>query len=365
MRYLVTLFLLVMTFSAAHPQDTLPACPDAPPSRLGGIAYGRVTPGLPNNVRVAPDRTSEVVGQIPAGAVFALYGNADCDGDLLWHQVQYNRVIGWTAEGHGADYWTEPYDITVYRDDMLSFAYPTGYITNVSPYLSAAGTLGYSSQVFPNYLKLNLTTDPIPNTRPHASINVLPVHDITPENAAFAYTQIFRLSDLTIEEPDLSTVSVGVFDRDSAIPIDPFMGSTGRILVVQPHYMVMGEGTRAEGVAFVTAAAQDSIPVLNDNIFYNFIGFDRVYHHVVTVRFPIYTDALPTIGTFEEQYPTRDWRTNYDDYVNEVAATLNALEPDDWTPSLYVLDGMVQSIEVYGILGVTAYVDELKEAENE
>ena len=87
------------------------------PNRLAPGSYGRVTPGLPNVVRTAPGTTStgansRVIGQIPGGGVFFVNSGPECgsDGRWWWH-VNYNGLVGWTAEGEGySTYWLEPWN---------------------------------------------------------------------------------------------------------------------------------------------------------------------------------------------------------------------------------------------------------------
>jgi hypothetical protein len=81
------------------------------PSRLTQGGRGRVTPGLPNALRTAPSRNrqiSTVIGEIPAGGVFTVLSQPVCGDGYVWWQVNYNGLIGWTAEGEGGVYWLEP-----------------------------------------------------------------------------------------------------------------------------------------------------------------------------------------------------------------------------------------------------------------
>lgn len=82
------------------------------PNRLivGGV--GRVAPGSPNVVRSAPGTQSTgansvVIGSIPGGGVFVVSGGPVCGSDgRWWWYVDYNGLIGWTAEGEGYNsYW--------------------------------------------------------------------------------------------------------------------------------------------------------------------------------------------------------------------------------------------------------------------
>lgn len=91
-----------------------PAC--VLPNRLMVGSLGRVTPGLPNAVRTAPGTqrsgsNSVVIGYIPGGGVFTVQGGPQCASDgRWWWYVNYNGLVGWTAEGEGYNtYWLEPW----------------------------------------------------------------------------------------------------------------------------------------------------------------------------------------------------------------------------------------------------------------
>jgi uncharacterized protein YraI len=70
---------------------------------------GMVTPGTPNNLRSEPLTTAPVLAQIPGGAIISVIGGPYCDpAGIGWLQVNYNNIIGWTAEGQGGSYYVEP-----------------------------------------------------------------------------------------------------------------------------------------------------------------------------------------------------------------------------------------------------------------
>ncbi len=84
-------------------------CPGFLPSRLRIGGMGRVTPGLPNNLRSQPSLSASLIGQIPGGAVFTVLAGPICDqAGIAWWQVNYNGQVGWTGEGQGNVYWVEP-----------------------------------------------------------------------------------------------------------------------------------------------------------------------------------------------------------------------------------------------------------------
>ena len=85
-------------------------CPGFLPSRLVIGQRGRVTPGDPNRMREAPNTSSQIIGQIPGEGVFTVLEGPICDhtNGIAWWNVDYQGLIGWTAEGQGASYWIEP-----------------------------------------------------------------------------------------------------------------------------------------------------------------------------------------------------------------------------------------------------------------
>jgi hypothetical protein len=70
----------------------------------------RVVRGLgANNLRSAPNSGSELLTQIPEGEIFTIQQQVPvCDAGLIWWNVYYNDLSGWTAEGADGVYWLEP-----------------------------------------------------------------------------------------------------------------------------------------------------------------------------------------------------------------------------------------------------------------
>ncbi len=96
----------------ATPSILLPSggnCPGALPSRLHVGGQGRVLPGSSNRVRVTP-ATGAIIGNIPAGGVFDVLEGPVCTSNgIAWWRVNYNGLIGYTAEGQGSNYFVEPF----------------------------------------------------------------------------------------------------------------------------------------------------------------------------------------------------------------------------------------------------------------
>jgi hypothetical protein len=100
------------TFAGVSAPDSGPTarCPNFLPSRLVVGGQARVTPGASNRMREFPTLDSAIVGQIPAGSQFSVLEGPICDelNQIAWWRVNFNGTQGWTAEGQGNTYWTEP-----------------------------------------------------------------------------------------------------------------------------------------------------------------------------------------------------------------------------------------------------------------
>jgi hypothetical protein len=100
--------------------EVVPPCPppDDPaylPTRLSVGTQARVAEiGIPNNIRQQPGSSSQLVGEIPPGATFNIIDGPSCStlDKIVWWQVEYNGISGWTAEGQDQEYWLEPLNLT-------------------------------------------------------------------------------------------------------------------------------------------------------------------------------------------------------------------------------------------------------------
>lgn len=89
----------------AIPQE----CPGAAPTRLAIGSLARVIPGGgPNRLRSEASAQSAQIGLIAEGDVVTVLYGPICDRDVVWWQVDYNGVVGWTAEGQGGTYFLDP-----------------------------------------------------------------------------------------------------------------------------------------------------------------------------------------------------------------------------------------------------------------
>ena len=107
---------IVVLCGTAPAPVTVPPCPppgDAEflPPRLSKDSEAQVIAGgLPNVLREQPGSSSQPLGQIPPEDSFIVLDGPRCTSldKIVWWQINYNNLIGWTGEGQDGEYWLEP-----------------------------------------------------------------------------------------------------------------------------------------------------------------------------------------------------------------------------------------------------------------
>ncbi len=101
-----------------------------------------------------------------------------------------------------------------------------------------------------------------------------------------------------------------------------------------------------KGFAFLTAYAQDDVPVANDALFYTFQGLSDDGRYWIAFYYPVNASVLPK--TAQDSPETKDYdafEKHFDAYLKK---TVRALEDPKavYTPGLAKLDALVRSIEI-------------------
>ena len=101
-----------------------------------------------------------------------------------------------------------------------------------------------------------------------------------------------------------------------------------------------------EGIRFITAYAQDTMPLTNDQIIYAFQGLTSDGKYLISAAYPVAAEGLPK--TFDETPAAKnnaEFAKGYERYLAETTAQLNKLTPQQFTPDLSKLDGMFASLQ--------------------
>ena len=131
---------------------------------------------------------------------------------------------------------------------------------------------------------------------------------------------------------------------EPALPFLPWINMK-QTFCAQPQIMEFQSG---RGVRYISYYSQGPNPVIEQEVFYTFQGLTDDENFYVAAFFPVRTGVFPTEPPACSQCsdPNYDPFTEWTALLNEQLGALNALPADAFTPSLHVLDELIQSVSI-------------------
>ena len=222
--------------------------------------------------------------------------------------------------------------------ENVSFVIPSGLASGAdTEAMTAVETnSGAPWDIAPTHLRFTLTGYQLQGKFHEPRIFVYPADTYAQANPTAA-EQIDRLRK----------IQAGTAPMIETLPSVPFFNAMPQIAA---HIKVIpfesGSGVRA-----LTQYAQYAAPINNRELFYHFQGLTRDGRYYLIAILPITAPILPEDEKAEASIPEggvpipTDIGPN-DVYYFSVTEKLNSLAPDDFTPSLNMLDALIQSILV-------------------
>lgn len=170
---------------------------------------------------------------------------------------------------------------------------------------------------------------------PDASIVGIRVYRID-DLAAHEHTQqqVTQLQALLTERRDLTQLV------NSTLPPLPFLPVQAALQTI--HARAQYVGTPAvTGISYITAYQQVAEPLLQDIFLYTFQGISTDGVHYVSAAFRVNPESFPTEMPADFDYQA--FPDQLPDYLTESAAQLNTAPVDTFTPSLDLLDAVIES----------------------
>jgi hypothetical protein len=223
--------------------------------------------------------------------------------------------------------------------NMVSFTYGAGIAEGIFS-LQSAGTPpeapampGGPTPPGSYFTFTGTATAPGPYTISNDTVYVFPVSGFAQYPAdSQVNRELASLQTLLAEQPDLTGVT--------SLPYLP-VATGGFAFIAQPEYL---ETDTLTGVTYLTSIRQDVGPTLDGQVQYVFQGLTKDGQYVVSMRYFVLTGVLPTQPDSSMNYD--EFAANYDQYITDLTAQLNALEADAFTPSLDALDSFIGTISV-------------------
>jgi hypothetical protein len=125
----------------------------------------------------------------------------------------------------------------------------------------------------------------------------------------------------------------------------PFLPNwnAGQLFRVIPGFVSFQNG---KGIRFLTEYGQYSAPINNTDLFYTFQGITNDGKYYVSAILPVTHPSLPADSNVGEAIQNKLYE-DYDGYLNETLPALAAQPLDSFTPSIALLDAMIQSLKIH------------------
>ena len=156
----------------------------------------------------------------------------------------------------------------------------------------------------------------------------------------FLVAQVEKLQMLLDERPDLAQYEPAINNPElGSLPYVPVI-THGAIMTARAHYI---ETEALQGIAYVQVVRADLGPFMSRDFMYTVQGISRDGEYYVNATFNLSTELFPetlegtdfNMEAFQQQWP---------EYLAESISIVNQAAANDFTPSLDLLDELVQSI---------------------
>jgi WD40 repeat protein len=165
--------------------------------------------------------------------------------------------------------------------------------------------------------------------------------EIVPQIFIFPTAEYAEISPLAGER--IETLKILLADNalptEGELPVLPTFNSAQDLRGQVAHIEFQG----GHGLRFITRYSQEAAPVVNPVVFYTFQGLTDDGSLYVAAFFPLYVPTLP------DQIQVEDWdafNRGYQDYIADITASLERLNPDNFEPTLESLDNLIRSVTI-------------------
>lgn len=227
---------------------------------------------------------------------------------------------------------------------------PNAFFEGISFYYDPSLAKSVQAEVLP-------ATDPASDNMPAFEVNprivdfkfndfVVSTDSQTPRVMVFSVEEYQKLDSENVDK-EVSALKKLLEVKPSVssgtIPVLPIWNAA-QVIRTNLKYVSFQNG---EGVRFVTQYGQDISPITNERIFYIFQGLTRDGKFYISAEFPVNNPALP--ANYDSAMKDTNIETlakNYQKYVSSTQDQMNGFKDDSYTPSLTLLDAMIQSIKI-------------------
>jgi hypothetical protein len=148
------------------------------------------------------------------------------------------------------------------------------------------------------------------------------------------------LQGLIDQQTDLTPYMEGAYDDEYRLPYIPVGGGAVQMLRARAEYF---ETDELVGLRYLVAYVQDMYPFSSHSFRYVFEGISKDRRYLFSATFNISTTVFPEQPSLDN-FDHETFGSQIPEYVRESSAQLNAASPEDFTPSLTLLDAVGLSL---------------------
>jgi hypothetical protein len=196
--------------------------------------------------------------------------------------------------------------------------------------------------VYPEHVEFVFTGFPAADSMQQASVEVYVVSQARQMNPSVA-TAITELEAALGSAPTLPS---------GKLPVLPLLNAN-QVFQAQVKFLDFKNG---RAIRFITQYDQGPTPINNHEIFYTFQGLTKDGAYYVAAVLPVHTpflapdeqpgSLLPPDGVLMPDLSSGDPVALFTGYLQSISGKLNATADNQFTPTLDVLDELMQSVEV-------------------
>lgn len=228
-------------------------------------------------------------------------------------------------------------EITEEQPDIVfegvSFSFGPNIAQNVTPTTVQGQNMGEESmpsETYPTHIEFTFEGYAVGDHFHTPKIFIYPVADYQ-SISPYAADIIDDLKQTLITQPDGGSMS--------DLPLLP-MWNAAQIFSARVSYFDFQNGS---GVRYLTMYGQALWPVDNQNLFYTYQGLTDDNRYYISAILPIIHMGLPDEGQVDDFIAFEE---NWDTYIADTLAWLEAQDPNSFFPSLNDLDAMMASFEI-------------------
>lgn len=253
-------------------------------------------------------------------------------------QIAIDALAQEAATEEPAAATTEPAEQAIQPDvayEGISFSFDDNITANISAATIPGQNMGEDympGETYPTYDEFSFNNYAVADHFHTPVINVYPVAE---------YRSISESASDVIDNLQWTLANRPSGGSLSHLPFLPIWNAA-QMFAARVSYFDFQNGS---GVRYLTMYGQAIYPVDNQNLFYTYQGLTDDGQYYISAVLPVTNMGLPNDG----ETVIGDWYEfdqNWDTYIEETLAWLNAQDDDSFFPSLALLDEMMASFQI-------------------